>query len=486
MKQTEYDVIIVGAGISGICQAYWLQKKCPEKRIAILEARDTIGGTWSLFNYPGIRSDSDMFSFGYRFKPWPNPQSLSSGAVIKQYLRETVDENTLEQFILYKHKMSHANWSADSQRWVLDVETDQGIIQMRSQFLSICTGYYDYKEAHRPHFDGEEQFNGSIILPQFWPKDLDYEDKKVAVVGSGATAITLVPSMAQAGAKHVTMVQRSPSYVVSLPNRTASYEKWQKWMPMRWAYRATRIKNILFQIVSFGLSKLFPRKMKSFFMNMAAKELPEGYPVDKHFNPKYYPWDQRLCVVPDGDLFKAIRKEQASIVTGNIASFTPEGITMADGEKVEADIIVLATGLKIQLLGGASLSIDGKPVQAGDTMVYKGMMMSGLPNFIYAFGYTNASWTLKVDLTANYLCRLIRYMDKRKYTSVVPVAPGNARETDFLNLSSGYIQRAKAVLPKNGTQKPWKVYQNYVLDMLNIRYARIRNKYLQFKRIEIG
>lgn len=480
MEYTHYDIIIVGAGISGIGNAYWLQQKCPDKKIVVLEARNTLGGTWSLFKYPGIRSDSDMFTFGYRFKPWPNPQSLSSGESIKDYLQETVAENGLEEFILYRHKMVHSNWSNEKQQWTLDVETEHGVLQMHTRFLSICTGYYDYKEAHRPTFKGEENFNGSIVLPQFWPKDLNYQDKNVAVIGSGATAITLIPSLSNTGAKHVTMVQRSPSYVVSLPNKTKAYTNLQKWMPLKWAFRITRIKNILFQIVSFGLSKLFPQRMKKFFMKMAAKELPEGYPVDKHFNPVYFPWDQRLCVVPDGDLFKAIKSGKAAIETGNIEAFTPEGIQMKNGQFIDADIIVLATGLKIQLLGGASISIDGKAIHPNNAMVYKGMMMSGIPNFIYSFGYTNASWTLKVDLTANYLCDLVKYMDSKHYTSVTPIAPKNPEETDFLNLSSGYIQRAKTVLPKNGTKRPWRVYQNYILDMLTTRYSKIPNKYLKF------
>jgi monooxygenase len=481
MERTHYDVIIVGAGISGIGNAYWLQQKCPDKKIVVLEARDTIGGTWSLFNYPGLRSDSDMFTFGYRFKPWTDAQPLSSGENIKKYLRETVEENDLEQYIRYQHKMTSADWSGEDQAWTLEVETPEGTVKMTAQFLSICTGYYNYKEAHRPTFEGEESFNGPIILPQFWPKDLDYKGKKVAVVGSGATAVTLVPSMAQQGAGHVTMVQRSPTYVVTLPNMTGSYITMQKWMPLRWAFRLTRIKNILFQVVSFNLSKLFPKFMKNFFMKLAAKQLPEGYPVDKHFNPKYNPWKERLCVVPDGDLFKAISNKKASVVTGQIEKFTARGIQMTDGEMVEADIIVSATGLKMQLLGGAALSKDGQPFKIADAMVYKGMMISGLPNFTYSFGYTNASWTLKVDLTANYLCKLVNFMDRKGYSSVVPVAPSNLGKTDFLDLSSGYIKRAKKLLPKNGTRMPWRVYQNYIMDMLMTRFSDVKDKYLAFK-----
>ncbi|PHN05373.1 flavin-containing monooxygenase [Flavilitoribacter nigricans] len=482
MEPLDYDIIIVGAGISGIGNAYWLQRKCPGKRIAILEARDAIGGTWSLFNYPGIRSDSDMFTFGYRFKPWTDPQALSSGASIRAYIQETVAENDLEQYIRFRHKMTHADWSEERQGWILDVETERGKIQMSTRFLSICTGYYNYKEAYRPSFPGEETFPGPIIIPQFWPQDLDYRGKSIAIVGSGATAITLVPALTERGAGQVTMVQRSPTYVVSMPNKARSYEKWQKWMPLRWAYRAARIKYLLLQLISFGFSRMFPRTMKKFFMKMAAQQLPEGYPVDKHFNPTYNPWEQRLCVVPDGDLFQAIKKDNAAIVTGTISTFMPEGIRMADGELVTADIIVLATGLNIQLLGGASISVDGQPIDPKNSMVYKGMMMSGIPNFMYSFGYTNASWTLKVDLTANYLCKLIRFMDRMDYTSVVPIAPENPDGTEFLNLSSGYIQRAKAILPKNGTRRPWRVYQSYPMDMLATRYMGIADKHLKFRR----
>lgn len=481
MKQVDFDIMIIGAGISGIGNAYWLQRKCPDKKIVILEARDTIGGTWSLFQYPGIRSDSDMFTFGYRFKPWNNPQALSSGEKIKSYLDETVAENNLLQLIRFGHKMTEANWSSENRAWEVEVETDDGKVKFTTHFLSICTGYYNYHEAYRPNFPGEDAFQGQVILPQFWPGDLDYQNKKIAVVGSGATAITLVPSLIKSGARHVTMIQRSPTYVVSLPNHTKSYSQLQKWMPIGWAYRITRIQNILFQIVSFTLSKLFPKFMKNFFMKMAQKQLPDGYPVEKHFNPSYAPWDQRLCVVPNGDLFKVIKAGKAEIATDQIANFTPNGIQLASGKLVEADIIVLATGLKMQLLGGASLRVNGIPYNPANAMVYKGMMLSGLPNFIYSFGYTNASWTLKADLTANYLCKLMKYMHEVHATTVVPIAPQKIDEMDFLNLSSGYIKRAESILPKNGTKKPWRVHQNYILDMLATRYAPIPNNNLKFE-----
>ncbi len=478
----DYDVVIVGAGISGIGNAYWLRKKCPNKRIAILESRDTIGGTWSLFQYPGIRSDSDMFTFGYRFKPWTNPQSLSNGQDILAYLKDTIDENELAKYIHFGHKMISANWSEDTNSWTLQVESKDGKQEIECSFLSICTGYYDYKEAHRPNFEGEKDFKGPIVVPQFWPKDLDYKNKKVAVIGSGATAVTIVPTMAEEGASHVTMIQRSPTYIMNLPNRNQVFHVARKVLPIRWAYRITRILNILLQMLSFSLSRFFPNWMKGALMKAAAKQLPEGYPVEEHFNPSYAPWDQRLCVVPDGDLFQVINQGKASVKTGSISHFSSKGVSMTSGEEIDADIIVLATGLKIQLLGGASITINGESMPINESMIYKGMMVSDLPNFIYSFGYTNASWTLKVDLTANYLCMLLNFMDRKNYRVVTPIKQDFGSEDPFLNLSSGYIQRAKEVLPKQGAKRPWRVYQNYLIDMLATRFGSVQDDVLKFER----
>lgn len=475
-----YDIIIVGAGISGIGMAYWLHKKCPEKRVLILEARDSIGGTWSLFQYPGIRSDSDMFTFGYRFKPWNDPQSLSSGDKILKYLKQTLEENGLNQLISFNHKMLSSNWSDEERCWSLDVESPEGPKVLKSRFISICTGYYDYKEAHRPKFEGEKHYQGKIILPQFWPKDLDFSNQKIAVIGSGATAITLVPSLANQGAEHVCMIQRSPTYVMNLPNRNGQFAFLKKILLNNWAFRITRSTNILLSMASFGLSKTFPKFMKKLIMNAAAKQLPEGYPVEKHFNPSYDPWDQRLCVVPDGDFFSSINEGQASVVTGEISYFSEKGVQMTSGEFIEADLVVMATGLKIQLLGGAQISVNNKKAKVSDSYIYKGMMASGLPNFIYCFGYTNASWTLKVDLTANYLCKLLKYMDKNGLEVVTPKASKIESEEKFLNLSSGYITRAEKELPKQGPNRPWRVYQNYLVDMLTTRFGSIRDKALQF------
>ena len=477
--EVDYDVIIVGAGISGIGTAYWLQEKCPGKHFAILEARERIGGTWDLFRYPGIRSDSDMFTFGYRFKPWENPQSLSGGAQIREYLRETAEENGIDRKIKFGHKVLSANWSWEDQCWQLEVAHGDEKSAMRARFLYMCAGYYSYEEGYRPAFKGEEIFEGTIIHPQFWPQELDYTGKRVVVVGSGATAVTLVPTLAEKAA-HVTMVQRSPTYIMKLPNRNGLYISLQKWLPGRTAYRLTRWRNLALAMGLFGYSRAFPESMKRLLMKGAAKELPEGYPVQKHFNPTYNPWDQRLCVIPDGDLFQAIKKGRAEVVTGEISHFEQDGIAMADGTRLKADIIVTATGLKVKLLGGARITLGGKPLDTHEVLVYKGMMMSGVPNFALAFGYTNNSWTLKTDLTANLVCRILNYMDRQGYQVVVPEVPADIQEEEFLPLDSGYMKRAKHILPKNGSKRPWRVYQNYFMDMLLTRFGRVRDRHLKF------
>jgi cation diffusion facilitator CzcD-associated flavoprotein CzcO len=482
MENKVFDVLIIGAGISGIGMGYWLNEKCPDKNYKILEARNKIGGTWSLFQYPGVRSDSDMFTFGYRFKPWNDPESISSGDKILKYLQNTAAENNIDDKILFNHKMIHANWSDQARAWEVEVETAAGNSSYQCKFLSICTGYYDYKESYRPKFTQEEDFKGKIVVPQFWPKDLDYTGKKVAIVGSGATAVTLVPAMVAGGAEHVTMIQRSPTYIMNLPNRNQMFISLKKYISLKWAYKITRWKNIGLQMFSFGLSRVFPKWMKSMLMKAAAKQLPQGYPVEKHFNPSYNPWDQRLCVVPDGDLFSVIKEDKASVATDQISYFTSEGIALNSGEIIEADIVVLATGLKVQLLGGSALSVNGEVAKVNQSMIYKGMMVSNIPNLIYAFGYTNASWTLKVDLTANYLCKLLKYMDKKGYEVVVPNEENVASGESFLNLNSGYIERAKEVLPKQGKRRPWRVYQSYLLDMLATRFGNIKDRALNFEK----
>ena len=476
---TPYDILIIGAGISGIGSAYWLQEKCPGKTYAILEARERIGGTWDLFRYPGIRSDSDMFTFGYRFKPWENPQSLSDGESIRNYLKETAQENGIDPHIRFGHKVLSANWSGNEACWTLEVAHGNSTSLLKTRFLYMCAGYYSYEEGYRPSFDGEEAFKGTIVHPQFWPEDLDYSGKRIAVIGSGATAVTLVPTLAEKAA-HVTMVQRSPTYIMKLPNRNGLYIALRKWLPGRLAYRLTRWRNLTLTMALYGYSRMFPNGMKNLLMKGAASELPEGYEVGKHFNPSYNPWDQRLCVIPDGDLFRAIKTGKADVATEEIAHFTSTGIALKSGEILEADIIVTATGLKMKLLGGARISIDGKPLDTHEVLVYKGMMMSGVPNFAIAFGYTNNSWTLKTDLTANLVCRILNYMDRKGYDVVVPEVPPDIQPEEFLPLDSGYMKRAKHLLPKNGSKRPWRVYQNYLMDMLLTRFGRVRDRHLAF------
>ena len=477
--ELEYDVIIVGAGISGIGTAYWLKEKCPGKHYTILEARERIGGTWDLFRYPGIRSDSDMFTFGYRFKPWENPKSLSDGESIRNYLKATAEENGIDQKIRFGHKVLSADWDWEDAQWTLQVAHGNQTSTLKARFLYMCAGYYSYEEGYRPGFDGEASFEGPIIHPQFWPEDLDYSGKKMAVIGSGATAVTLVPSLAEKAA-HVTMVQRSTTYIMKLPNRNGLYISLKKWLPGRLAYRLTRWRNLMMTMGLFGFSRAFPDRMKKLLMKGAASELPEGYPVEKHFNPNYKPWDQRLCVIPDGDLFKAIKGGKAEVVTGEISHFTPGGIALKSGEVLETDIIVTATGLKMKLLGGARVTVGGIPLDTHEVLVYKGMMMSGVPNFALAFGYTNNSWTLKTDLTANLVCRILNYMDRKGYEVVVPTVPGDIQEEEFLPLDSGYMKRAIHILPKNGSRRPWRVYQNYLMDMLLTRFGRVRDRHLVF------
>ncbi|HEV7333514.1 MAG TPA: NAD(P)/FAD-dependent oxidoreductase [Flavisolibacter sp.] len=474
-----YDVLIVGAGLSGIGTAYWLQTKCPDKDFVILESRQSMGGTWDLFRYPGIRSDSDMFTFGYRFKPWYNPNSLSDGPSILQYLKETAQENGIDKKIRFNHRVLHANWSSNELCWMIHTQTEDGEKQLRSRFLYMCSGYYNYKEAYRPVFPGEENFKGKIILPQFWPDDLHYDGKKVIIVGSGATAVTLVPTMA-ATAGHVTMLQRSPTYMMPMPNRNGFFIWLQKWLPHKLAYKIARWKNLLLGMLFYRLTRWFPGKMKGLLIKHTSKQLGKDYDVMTHFNPRYYPWDQRLCILPDGDLFQTIREGKATVVTDEISHFTNDGIQLKSGKTIEADIVVLATGLKIQIFGGTKLSVDEKEIDSKDAMIYKGMMVGGVPNLAIAFGYINASWTLKTDLTANYVCKLLRFMDKRGYGVVMPRLQQGVIPEPFMNFQSGYVQRANHVLPKQGSKRPWRMYQNYLMDMVTTRFGRIDDGVLHF------
>ncbi len=474
------DVIIVGAGLSGIGSAYWLQKKCPDKKIIILEARERMGGTWDLFRYPGVRSDSDMFTYGYRFKPWQNPQSLSKGQDILDYLNETAVENGIDKKIRFNHKVTTANWSDEEVRWKIDVAEGENKKAFYCKFLYICTGYYSYDEAYRPKFEQEEKFKGELVLPQFWPQNLDYTDKNVVVIGSGATAVTLIPSMADK-VKSIVMLQRSPSYIMNLQNKNGLFVLMKKFLPLKTAYSITRRFNLTLSILIYKVSRIFPRWTKKMLMNGAAAQVGPDCDVEKHFNPHYNPWDQRLCIVPDGDLFQSIKSGKASVVTDHIDHFTEMGIQLKSGKELKADIVVFATGLKIKLLGGATISMNGNPVDTNKTVIYKGMMISDIPNLAIAFGYTNASWTLKTDLTANYVCNLLQYMDKKGYNVVIPETDESIKTESFMNIDAGYIKRADNILPKQGTRKPWRVYQNYFKDMMAIRYGKLDDGVLSFK-----
>jgi cyclohexanone monooxygenase len=473
------DVLIVGAGLSGIGAAWHLQRRCPGKRYAILEARDAIGGTWDLFRYPGVRSDSDMYTLGYAFRPWTAGKAIADGPAIRDYIRDTARDSGIEARIRFRHKVVAAAWSSEDACWTVRAEHDGDPVTIRTRFLYLCSGYYSYEEAYRPVFEGEDGYLGRIVQPQFWPQDLDYAGRQVVVVGSGATAVTLVPAMA-AKAAHVTMLQRSPTYVVSRPSEYGFARRFRRWLPQGAAYWATRWRVILESMLLYRVARSKPELARQKIVAMARHQLGQGFDVGTHFTPDYKPWDQRVCVVPDGDLFKAIRKGSASVVTDHIERFTDTGIRLKSGRELAADVVVLATGLKIKVLGGIAVTVDGKPFQAGDAMSYKGMMLSDLPNCVMTFGYTNASWTLKADLTAAWVCRLLRHMDRKGVAIAVARREAGVAPEPFLNFTSGYVQRAQGELPQQGARRPWQVYQNYLQDMITIRYGRIADGVMHF------
>jgi len=471
----DYDVIIVGAGLSGIGMAHHLQRLCPWARYTVLEARDAIGGTWDLFRYPGIRSDSDMHTLGYSFRPWRDGLAIAEGASIKAYIEDTAREAGIDRHIRFNTRMTCADWSAADAVW--RVETPEGAISCR--FLIMCSGYYSYAEGHRPCWPGEESFGGAIVHPQFWPEDLDWRGKRVAVIGSGATAVTLVPALA-AEAAHVTMVQRSPSYVMSRPAHDRIASALKRILPLRTAAGLTRWKNVLLQQFFFRLARRRPDKVKRQLIDLVGKQV--GPDQVGHFTPAYSPWTQRLCLAPDGDLFSAINSGKASVATGSIARFSTTGLRLVDGTDIVADIIVTATGLKVELAGGAALSRDGVPLRLGDTMAYKGVMFGGVANFASIFGYTNASWTLKADLSAAFLCRLLNRMRRRGETVVAPRPDPAIAALRFLDFTSGYVERALAELPKQGDRGPWRLRQSYFADLVNLRFGRIADGVLDFTR----
>lgn len=482
MQTTHFDVLIIGAGISGISAAFYLQKDCPTKSYAILEGRHTLGGTWDLFKYPGIRSDSDMYTLGFAFKPWTDPKAIADGPSIMKYLHETVDEFGIRQHIQYNKKVINAAWSSEKALWTLEVQSsDQAPIVYTCNFLSMCSGYYNYEEGYTPEFAGKDQFEGKILHPQKWPKDLDYSNQKIVVIGSGATAVTIVPEMAKQAA-HVTMLQRSPTYVVSAPDQDRLANITNKILPAKWAYSLNRWRKILLQRFSYGLTRKYPNFMKNLLIKGVKKELGEDFDVATHFTPKYNPWDQRVCLVPNGDLFEAIKENKASVVTDHIEQFTPKGIQLKSGKELEADIIITATGLNLKLLGGINFTVDGQLVDLSKTISYRAMMFSDIPNLALAFGYTNASWTLKCDLSNQYVCRLINYMDEHGHRQCTPRQNNpNLELEDWLDFSSGYIRRVIHTLPKQGTTKPWKLDQNYLVDRKMIGRGELNDGVMEFK-----
>ena len=477
-------MLIVGAGLSGIGAAHHFQEAFPGKSYAIFEAREDLGGTWDLFRYPGIRSDSDMHTLGYRFKPWTRPKTITDGPSILDYVRETAQEAGIDRRIRFSHRVVRAEWSSEETCWTVEAErVDSGeTVRVTCGYLWMCPGYYRYDEGFTPAFEGSERFGGPIVHPQHWPEDLDYVGRRVVVIGSGATAVTLVPAMAEKAA-HVTMLQRSPTYIASLPAEDPVARGLHRVLPDKAVYAAVRWKNVLLQTFFYQLSRRRPQAVKRFIRKGVEAALPEGYDVDKHFTPRYDPWDQRMCLVPNGDLFKAIREGKASVATDTIKTFTEDGIELDSGEQLEADVIVTATGLNLLFLGGMELIVDGEPVDVPKKMTYKGMMLSGVPNCTFTVGYTNASWTLKADLTSQYVCRLLAHMDAHGYVKSVPeITDPTVTEAPLLDFTSGYVLRSLDQFPKQGSKEPWKLRQNYVFDLRSIRRGPIDDGAMQFSR----
>lgn len=477
------DVLIIGAGISGVSAAYYLQKDCPQKSYAILERRQSTGGTWDLFRYPGIRSDSDMYTLGFAFKPWEEQKAIADGPSIWNYVKETAAENGIDKKINFGRHVKNARWSSADAQWTVDAVCEESGETERwtCNFLSFCSGYYNYDAGYTPEFPGRENYTGDFIHPQHWLEDLDYEGKRVVVIGSGATAVTLVPAMAEKAA-HVTMLQRTPTYMVSRPSQDWFANLMRKILPSRAAYGVTRWRNVLVQLYFFTMARKFPGRVKKRLLGWLREELPSDYDIEQHFTPSYNPWDQRLCLVPDSDMFLAIKKGSASIVTDQIETFTERGIQLKSGETLDADIVVSATGLALQMLGGVDVYVDGERLNTGERMTYRGMMCSGAPNLSFTFGYTNASWTLKADLTSQYLCRLLNHMDATGAVECRPVLDDpTVGKAPFVDFSSGYFKRAESQLPKQGTKKPWKLNQNYALDIVALRYGDVDDGVMRFR-----
>lgn len=493
-EQVEHvDVVIVGAGISGIAAAYYLQTRCPTKTYVILEGRSAIGGTWDLFRYPGVRSDSDMYTLGYSFRPWRDEKSIADGPAILKYIRETANEYDIDHKIRFGHQVRRAAWTSADATWTVEAEVgtgtghndtghDKEIVRFTCNFLYMCSGYYDYAQGYTPSWSGVERFSGRIVHPQQWPDDLDSDSKRIVVIGSGATAVTLVPALAEQ-AEHVTMLQRSPTYIVARPSQDAIANWLRRRLPDALAHRATRWKSVLFGMYFYNLARRRPDATKQMILRMTRAQLGPDYDVEMHFSPRYHPWDQRLCLVPDANLFAAMRSGKASVVTDHIETFTETGILLRSGGELPADIIVTATGLTMKVMSGVQLVVDGVPVDVSKTMTYKGMMYSDIPNLASAMGYTNASWTLKCELTSAYVCRLLNYMERRRYSQCTPRKHDpSVTEEPLLTFTSGYVQRALDTLPRQGSRKPWKLYQNYALDLMSLRFGALNDGTMEFAR----
>jgi cation diffusion facilitator CzcD-associated flavoprotein CzcO len=476
------DVLVVGAGLAGIGSACQLRRTMPELSLAILEARAVSGGTWDLFRYPGIRSDSDMYTYSYGFKPWTDKSAIADGDSILNYIREAADEYDLNQHIRYNHKVVSAHWCSQDKLWTVTVVRSDGEEQLaiRCRFILSCTGYYDYKQGYTPEFDGIDDFQGEIVHPQFWPEQLDYKDKRVVVIGSGATAVTLIPSMANDTASLV-MLQRSPTYIANVPAEDPWLKPLSKFMPSSWVFRSIRWKKVLLQQYIYRLSRKKPRGLRRYLLNQVREELGPDYDVDTHFTPNYNPWDQRLCAVPDGDMFAAIREGKAEVVTDHIDHFNSSGIALKSGNQLDADIVVIATGLKLKFGGDIAYRIDGEEVDPTERFVYRGMMLEGVPNLAMSVGYTNSSWTLKTDLTAKYVCGLLKKMKRGGYSYVIPTLSGEMKEVPLLDFDAGYVLRARDIMPKNGDRKPWKNNDSYTKDYASLEFNRNKYSELEFR-----